>query len=114
MGYARRAGDVSNVTLTEFISSLPVDDNSVIANIEKILHEGLEMIELFSEIPARVDVDIIIGKVNRWSEVARYFNCPVRVYGWCYDNKVEEYITSVVNSRSDVFITLLPYTLKGL
>lgn len=99
-------------TLDEYLISLPKDESDVIEQLSKMELRDDRPIEIVSELPARLISEILIAAVNRWSDISKYFDKPIRVYGWCYDDHVETYLQHIVSTRDNVWLTVLPYHLK--
>ena len=99
-------------TFEEFLVTLPKDDSNVIERLSKVVQDDERPIEIISELPERFIPDILLATVNRWRDVSKYFNKPIRVYGWCYDDAVEKYIQQMVCARDGVQLTVLPHYLK--
>lgn len=99
---------VSLGSIDRHLDALLTDGPDIIQRLTRIGGANGPAIEIKAELPARVDCDIIIAMVNRWSDISFYYNKPVRVYGWCYNDKVEDYMQSLVCHRENVHLTVLP------
>ncbi len=71
-----------------------------------------EPAEILTELPAAVNVDIILGMVNRWREVQVQMNRPLRVYAWSGERCVEKYVMGCVQRFPDICLTPLPIRLR--
>ena len=94
------------------IGSAVEDGPDVVERLTRLGCASNDIIEIRTELPARVDCDIIIATVARWCDIARIFGKPVRVYGWSYNEKVEDYIQGIVAQRDNVHLTALPSYLR--
>lgn len=89
------------------------DSEDILFKLNKLSTPKGQPIEIVTDLPARVDVDIIIGNVQRWREIQKYFDCELRIYAWTYSPEVEKYVLSLVQNMSQVMVTTLPTYLRG-
>lgn len=89
-----------------------VSDNSI--EFLKTLNPGQlpEIIEISSELPSVIHVNILVGILNRWLQIRDVFNRPVRVYAISNNAQVEKYMVGLVNRYNDLYLTVLPETRK--
>lgn len=106
-GGVRTIGDIDR-----HLNALLDDGPDIIQQLTRIGGANDSVIEIKTELPAMLDCDIIIATVNRWADISKYYNKPVRVYGWCYNDKVEDYLQSLVCQRDNVYLTVLPSYLR--
>ena len=105
-------GTRTNLPLDERINGVIKDSPDVIYQLSRIKQSDDTPIEIVSELPAAVDVAIILSYIQRWSQIQKQFNRDVRIYAWSYSTDVEKYVLGCVQNMSHVFVTILPFYLK--
>ena len=104
----------SRSLVDEKLASLIEDNNNIISNlIEGGYTPDSEVVEIVTDLPSAVDIDVCIGTVMRWKSIREYFNRPIRIYAWSYNVVVEKYFLQLVQETDDVLLTVLPGELKG-
>lgn len=104
--------DVRTNVIDDKLKSLPIDSDDILYKLSQSDHSKSDWIEIVSYLPARPDIDIIMGYVRRWLEIQKYFKKTLRVYAWSYTPKVEKCITNLTVGMSDIIVTALPIHLK--
>lgn len=99
-------------SLDERINGLVKDSPDILYKLNKLATPKGQPIEIVAELPAAVDPDIILGNVQRWREIQKYFDCDLRVYAWTYNTEVEKYLLGSVQHMSRIAVTTLPMYLK--
>ena len=100
--------------INEKLATLVEDNPNVLANlIDAGYNPDSEIVEILTTLPAAVDIDVFIGTVMRWVNICEYFNRPIRVYAWSYNQDTEKIFTQLVQERKEVFLTPLPGYLRG-
>lgn len=105
-------GTNSTLSLEERINGVMQDSPDILHKISKLQPPEGKPIEIVTELPAAIDVDLIIGCVQRWSEIQKYFNRDLRVYAWSHSADVEKYLLGCTLNVSNVYVTVLPMFLK--
>lgn len=96
------------------LGALVTDCPDVISKIVQLGYDqDSEVIELATVLPSALDISVNIGLVQRWRDIGKYFDRPVRIYGWSYNTEVEKCLLSLVQEKKDVFLTVLPGELRG-
>lgn len=103
----------SRLSLDERIDGMMKDSEDILYKLTKLEAAPDRPIEIVAELPAALCVDIIIGTVQRWSEIQKHFNRELRVYAWSYNAVVEKYVQNLVRNNDKVLVTVLPMYLKG-
>lgn len=104
----------SKPVVNEKLASLVEDNTNIIADlIEAGYNPDSELVEMVTDLPSAVDIDVCIGTVMRWKNIREYFNRPIRIYAWSYNVIVEKYFLQLVQEVSDITLTVLPGELKG-
>lgn len=105
--------DASSKNNTEFLDTLVKDGPDVIYKLSQApIPDGDRPIEILADLPAAIDIDIILGHVKRWREIQLYFNRPLRVYAWSSQLIVEKYVLGCMQRLEQVSMTVLPTYLK--
>ena len=96
------------------IEAVVMDCPDVICKIVQLgYHMDNEVVEIATVLPSALDISVNIGMVQRWRDISKYFNKPVRIYGWSYNTEVEKCFLSLVQEKKDIFLTVLPGELRG-
>lgn len=99
-------------SLEERINGLIVDSPDILYKLNRLSTPKGQPIEIVTELPSAIDPDIILGNVQRWREVQKYFDCELRIYAWTYNTEVEKYLLGCVQHMSKIAVTTLPTYLK--
>lgn len=99
---------IKELTFEDRLKECVKDGEDVLYQIKQKITEDTEVIEIVVELPAAVDIDIIISHVQRWREIQKTFNRDLRVYAWSYSTDVEKRLLSCVQHMSRVCVTILP------
>ena len=99
-------------TLDERINGLVQDSPDILYKLCKLATPKGQPIEIVTELPAAIAPDIILGHVQRWREIQKYFDCDLRIYAWTYNTDVEKYVLGSVQHMSRIAVTMLPMYLK--
>lgn len=105
--------DASSSIEMSYINNLIEDCPDVIAKLSQSEQMSKDCLEIVSELPSADMPDLIIGMVQRWVDIQKYFDKDLRIYAWTNNPTVEKYASQCVNPMSRVFITVLPYTFRG-
>ena len=105
-------GTNSKISLLDRINGVMKDSPDILFKLSKLETPHDKPIEIVTDLPAAADPDIIIGMVQRWSEIQKYFNQDLRVYAWSYTVEVEKYLLGCVQNMSHIAVTVLPMYLK--
>ena len=105
------SGSIS-LRLEEHLNNAVSDAPDIVYRLSQLQHKEDSPIEIVSELPAAVDVDIILGYIARWHDVQEYFNRDLRIYAWSYNTTVEKYILGCVQQMSRIYVTILPAWLR--
>ncbi|MCM1215120.1 MAG: hypothetical protein NC548_11440 [Lachnospiraceae bacterium] len=103
----------SRMTLEERIDGMMRDSEDILHKITKLKPPKGRPIEIVTELPAALCVDIIVGNVQRWSEIQKHFDRELRVYAWSVNPIVEKYVQNLVCNMDKVLVTTLPMYVKG-
>lgn len=88
------------------------DDFDILVKLRSLGADKSPIIEIKTELPARPDIDILLGLVMRWTELSKALKKPIRVYAWCYNNQVEKVMQRLLCDNNNVLITILPGELR--
>lgn len=105
-------GSSTKLSLEERIDGLVHDAPDILYTLSKLEQRGDGPLEIVADLPAAPDVDIILGHVQRWCEIQKYFNRDLRIYAWSYDTTVEKYVLGCTLQMSHIAVTILPTYLK--
>lgn len=105
-------GTSIKTTLDDRINGLMKDSPDILYKLSQLATPEGQPIEIVSELPAAIEPNIIIGYVQRWREIQKYFNRDLRVYAWSYSTDVEKYLQNCVQHMSHLTVTTLPMYLK--
>lgn len=103
----------SRLSLDERINGMMKDAPDILYKLTKLEAAPGRPIEIVTELPAALHTGIIIGAVQRWSEIQKHFDRELRVYAWSYNAVVEKYVQNLVRNHDRVLVTVLPMYLKG-
>ena len=104
----------NKVFIDDYFDKVIRDDRNVMHSLSKMNIQPGDLVELMSDIPARLHIDLIVSKVQCWKEIQKTFNCKLRIYAWVYRDDVEKYLLSLVQNIDSIYVTTIPYTLKEL
>ena len=96
----------------EYLLGLVKDGKQLLYDLEQSNADQFDVIEFYAEIPERPSPDIFIAMIMRWADIAKYYQRPVRVYSYVYNNKSEKYILALTDKREDIFVTIIPGYLR--
>ncbi len=102
------------VTIDDYFETLVRDDRNILFSLSKLNIQPGDQVEIISEIPARLDIDLIVSKVQRWKEILNMYKCKLRVYAWVYRDDVEKYLLNLTQNCDSIYVTTMPYTLREL
>lgn len=93
--------------------TLPQDSADILHKLDKLRPNDSEApVEILAELPAAVNIDIIIAMVSRWHEIQLFMKKPLRVFAWSSEGAVEKYVAGLVGPIDNLYLTVLPITLK--
>lgn len=102
-----------SLNLYDRINGVMHDSEDILFKLTKLETPKGQPIEIVTDLPARLDPQIIIGYVQRWREIQKHFDCELRIYAWSYTPEVEKYVLGCVQNMSRVMVTTLPTYLRG-
>lgn len=103
----------SQLSLDERINGMMRDSEDIMYKLTKLQPAVGRPIEIVAELPAALFSDVIVGAVQRWSEIQKHFDRELRVYAWSYNAEVEKYVQNLLRNNPKVLVTVLPMYLKG-
>lgn len=101
-------------SLMEHMSMLLEDGPDIIRLLENYNYsDNAECLEIITTLPSAVNIDVFIATVNRWREIQRRYNKPLRVYAFSYNTKVEKIFMRLVQEHDEILLTPIPGVWKG-
>lgn len=75
--------------------------------------EDSKTLELVTTLPSAVDIDVSIATVQRWKELQKRYNKPLRIYAYSYNPEVEKLFLRLIQESENIFLTPIPGEWKG-
>lgn len=103
-----------DLSLEERMFGVVEDSANLLYNLTRVgvKQSTDEPIEIWTDLPARLDGEVILAYLNRWDEVQKHFGKDLRIYAWSVNPIVEKYMLGCLQNMSHIFLTVLPYYLK--
>ena len=98
--------------LDEYIDALVHDSRTLMQDLYNSKSKNFDVIEIYADIPERQDFDYFISLVERWEDVSRQYNKPIRIYTYLHNIESEKYIQKLLANRKNLFITVLPHYIR--
>lgn len=93
----------------EFLNSMVEDGPDVISKLAKIgITKGCENVSITTTLPSIINVDVFIATLQRWKNIQRYFDAPLRIWAVCYNTSVEKFMLDIVQEQENIFLTVIP------
>lgn len=102
----------TSLRLDEHLKNAVRDTPDIVYQLSQLPPREGSTIEIVSDLPAAVDIDIILGYITRWYDVQQHFNKDLRIYVWSYNTVVEKYVLGCVQQMSRIYVTVLPSWLR--
>lgn len=103
----------SRLSWDDRINAMMKDSEDILYKLNKLETPEGRPVEIVAELPAAIHVDLIVGTVQRWSDLQKHLDRELRIYAWSYNPKVEKYVQNLVRNMPNVLVTVLPMYLKG-
>ena len=98
--------------IDDYVKGLVHDSSRLLYDLSRVHAERNEIIEFVADVPERPDPDLYIATVTRWKEVATYFQRPIRVYTYLYNEQSEKYLMQLTAKQSQIYVTVIPGYLR--
>lgn len=100
--------------LLKHLGVLLEDGPDIIRLLENYNYSGnTEYLEIITTLPSAINIDVFIATVNRWREIQKRYNKPLRVYAFSYNTEVEKMYMRLVQEHDAILLTPIPGDWKG-
>ena len=106
--------DKTKLGINEYIDSLLKDSFSIVADVSGFYRPDAKEVEFSVELPAAVDHISLTAMIERWISIRDVVDKDIRIYAWSYNKEVEKLVSNMLASQSRIYITILPFELKGV
>lgn len=98
--------------IDDYIKGLVHDSEKLLYDLTRVHAERCQIIEFVTDVPEQPDPDLFIALVTRWKEVVDYFDKPLRVYTYLYNEQSEKYLVQLTSKQPNIFVTIIPGYLR--
>ena len=98
----------TNISLDDRIKNAEQDGPDILCRLYQRDLTAVDEVDILAELPAAVDVQLILAQVSAWSDLQKHLNKHIRIFAITYDRRVEKYVLGIVQHMDNISVTSVP------